>query len=279
MVVYGWDSDDSWNTGQDPIDLSDDNEEGFSLYCSVLEAGHRYTLTVEAEYNVNDATGKQVLLTRSFTADDYGVSFELTDRSSDSVTFSMKKTNQLVTVDSVDVYVDGIQYGTMQAEDFDSYTISFKDWAPEQGKDHANRTHEISFRPQFEVSSFDANGDTTTTPVSGVQYDYTVTTLKNGPSVGGIRLTAYDSGYLMAEVLGEYTGNKYGDASDPDDTIKNIRFELYDDPAMSEPVAVQESSSGYLAYFTVSEDSNAPVQVGKYILFVPTILTMMVPEN
>lgn len=263
-VVYGWDSDDSWNTGQDPIDLSDDNEEGFSLYCGVLEAGHRYTLTVEAEYNVNDATGKQVLLTRSFTADDYGVSFELTDRSSDSVTFSMKKTNQLVTVDSVDVYVDGIQYGTMQAEDFDSYTISFKDWAPEHGKDHANRTHEISFRPQFEVSSFDANGDSTTTPVSGVQYDYTVTTLKNGPSVGGIRLTAYDSGYLMAEVLGEYTGNKYGDASDPDDTIKNIRFELYRDASMSgEPVAVQESSSGYLAYFTVSEDSNAPVQVGK----------------
>lgn len=277
--VYYWDGDgDSGNTSQEGIDLSEDSADGFELYCNVLEPGHQYRLTVTAEYIVNDATGSQVLLTRNFTADDYGVSFELTDRTSNSFTYALKKTNQLVTVDSVEVYVDDVLYGTMTPDEFEDYTINLSQLAQGGELDHANQTYQISFRPRFEVRSFDENGDSTTVEVGAdgsIRYDYTVTTLKNEPVLGGIRLTAYDSGYLMAEVLGKYEkGNssnndngKYNAVSDPDETIQKIRFELYSDLGSlrdgTSPVATQESTSGYLAYFTVSESGDAPIKVGK----------------
>lgn len=268
--VYYWDGDsDRYGTGQQ-IDLSEDSADGFELHCSVLEAGHQYRLTVSAEYTVNDATGSQVLLSRNFTADDYGLSFEMTDKTSDTFTFAMEKSNQLITVDFVDVYVNGEYYGIMQENEYDGYTIDLKTLAQETEKDHANQTYQISFRPRIFVTSFNDNGESTTVEVGSdgsIRYDYTVTTLKNEPNLGGIRLTAYDSGYLLAEVLGTYdtTKNKYEDVSDPDETIEKIRFELYGDlnklNSGKGAIAVQESTSGYLAYFNVSEKAEDPVHI------------------
>lgn len=266
--VYWWsDEGDLGNTDQ-WIDLSEDSADGFELFCNVLEAGHQYRLTVSAEYTVNDATGSQVLLTRNFAADDYGVSFELTDKTNDTFTYALKSSNQLVKVDSVAVYVDGEYYATMNESDYESFTIDLKNIQQDVDKDQANQTHEISFRPRFTLTSFDREGYSTSVEVGAdgsIRYDYTVTTLKNEPILGGIRLTAYDSGYLLVEALGKYENNKYQDVSDPDDTIEKIRFELYDDydklTKGQEAVAVQESTSGYLAYFNVSEDENKPIHV------------------
>jgi len=165
----------------------------------------------------------------------------------------------------------------MTPDEFEDYPINLGQLAQGEELDHANQTYQISFRPRFEVRSFDENGDSTTVEVGAdgsIRYDYTVTTLKNEPVLGGIRLTAYDSGYLMAEVLGKYEkGNssnndngKYNAVSDPDETIQKIRFELYSDLGSlrdgTSPVATQESTSGYLAYFTVSESGDAPIKVG-----------------
>lgn len=268
--VYWWSKEgDLGGTGQE-IDLSEDSADGFELYCNVLDPGHQYRLTVSAEYTVNDATGSQILLTRNFTADDYGISFELTDKTSDTFTFALKTSNQLVSVNSIAVYVDGEIYDTMNQGEYDGFTIDLKKLHEDVNKDHANQTHEISFRPIFTVTSFDETGSPTSIEVGedgSIRYDYTVTTLKNEPTVGGIRLTAYDSGYMLAEVLGKHDGNKYADVSDPDETIDKIRFELYSSPDElqkgTSPIAVQESTSGYLAYFNVSEKTTDPIHVGQ----------------
>ena len=42
--------------------------------------------------------------------------------------------------------------------------------------------------------------------------------------MGGIRLTAYDSGYLLAEALGKYENGKYQDVSDLDETIETVSY-------------------------------------------------------
>lgn len=262
--VYYWDWEgDRGDTGQQ-IDLSEDSAEGFELYCNVLEPGHQYRLTINADYVVNDMTGSQALLTRTFIADDYGISFELVDRTSNSVSFALKESNRLVDVDSVEVLLNGEHYGYMQKADFEQYTIKVDD------ENRSNQTFEVSFRPVFNVYSFDSNGDPVTVQMGtdgSISYDYTVTTLKTEPVVGGVRLTAYDSGYLLAEVLGKYENNKYQSVQDEDDAIQSIRFELYKDmDTLKEgknPVAVETATSGYIAYFKVSEDADAPVRVGE----------------
>lgn len=272
--VYWWDGgDDSGGTGQQ-IDLSEDSADGFELYCNVLEPGHQYRLTVSAEYTVNDATGSQALLTRDFAADDYGVSFELIDKTSDTFTYALKSSNQLAKVESVAVYVDGEYYDTMNENEYDGFTIDLKRIQQDVDKDQANQTHEISFRPRFTLTSFEQDGSPTSVEVGAdgsIRYDYTVTTLKNEPVLGGIRLTAYDSGYLLAEALGKYENGKYQDVSDLDETIEKIRFELYDNYTNltngQGAIAVQESTSGYLAYFSVSENKNDPIHInGTYYI-------------
>lgn len=163
--VYWWnDEGDLGNTDQ-WIDLSEDSADGFELFCNVLEPGHQYRLTVSAEYTVNDATGSQVLLTRNFAADDYGVSFELTDKTNDTFTYALKSSNQLVKVDSVAVYVDGEYYATMNESDYESFTIDLKNIQQDVDKDQANQTHEISFRPRFTLTSFDREGYSTSVEV------------------------------------------------------------------------------------------------------------------
>lgn len=217
--VYWWNDEGNLGNTDQWIDLSEDSADGFELFCNVLEPGHQYRLTVSAEYTVNDATGSQVLLTRNFAADDYGVSFELTDKTNDTFTYALKSSNQLVKVDSVAVYVDGEYYATMNESEYESFTIDLKNIQQDVDKDQANQTHEISFRPRFTLTSFDMEGYSTSVEVGAdgsIRYDYTVTTLKNEPTLGGIRLTAYDSGYLLAEALGKYENNKYQDVSDPD---------------------------------------------------------------
>lgn len=163
--VYWWDGgDDSGGTGQQ-IDLSEDSADGFELYCNVLEPGHQYRLTVSAEYTVNDATGSQALLTRDFAADDYGVSFELIDKTSDTFTYALKSSNQLAKVESVAVYVDGEYYDTMNENEYDGFTIDLKRIQQDVDKDQANQTHEISFRPRFTLTSFEQDGSPTSVEV------------------------------------------------------------------------------------------------------------------
>lgn len=273
--VYWWNGDDDKGGNNQQIDLSIDSTDGFELYCNVLVPGHKYRLTVTAEYNVNDATGSQALLTRDFTADDYGIAFELTNRTSDSFTYALNKSNQLVDVEYVRVVVkfNGEERETltpMNPEDFDGFTINLPELFPDATIDFANRVCDISFQPVFTLKSFDQEGNSTTVEVGqdgSIQYNYTVSTLKNEPKLGGVRLTAYDSGYLLAEALGIHDGNRYESVQDTDDAITKIRFELYDSldalNAGTAPVATQEATSGYQIYFPVSADGSAPVHVSQ----------------
>ncbi|MCD8098254.1 MAG: hypothetical protein LUE31_09575, partial [Lachnospiraceae bacterium] len=85
-------------------------------------------------------------------------------------------------------------------------------------------------------------------------------------------LTAYNTGYFLAQALGEYdsTAKAYTSPDDPDDTITSIRFELYKSAAgmagadSSELVASQTVTSGYITYFSVSSDSTDPIHTGDY---------------
>ncbi len=187
----------------------------------------------------------------------------------------MDTSNRLVDVESVDVYVtiDGVEtyYGTMSSEeDFESFLVDLSAFADSDEYDYANQSFTVTFYPVFNVSSYDGNGDLTTVKVGedrSISYEYVLTTLKNEPTLGGVNLTAYNSGYLMAEALGEYDNGNYGSPEDIDDTIESIRFELYGTATDMEngtnPVATQTVTSGYVAYFEVSEDENDAVHTGK----------------
>ncbi len=109
-----------------------------------------------------------------------------------------------------------------------------------------------------------------------VEYTYEITTLRKVPEVGGVRLTAYDSGYYMAEALGMADGDTYKTLKDEDDAIEEITFELYDYPVYygdfpswpkekqdAHKVAEQTVKSGTIAYFKIEENSQAAVTTKK----------------
>ena len=277
--VYYWDTEgDKGGTGQS-IDFSVDSEEGYSLYCNALQAGHQYRFTVYAGYTVNEVSGTQAILSRTFTADDYGISFDLLERNSGVAKFALRQSNKNVTVaenEDIQVFVNGEYVGTMLPADYENYVL-------ELGKNRSNQTYEVTFKVPVSISSYDEENDemVKTALPDLIEYSYQITTLKELPEVGGVRLTAYDSGYFMAEALGvadagAADGTGYKALKDEDDAIEEIIFELYDYPfyldsfkelsseqQSSHKIAEQVVKSGSIAYFKAENPTDNPDAVVK----------------
>lgn len=267
--VYYWDGEgDTGDTGQ-KIDLSMESEEGYTLYCNALKPGHHYRFTVYAGYTLNEVTGTQAILSRTFTADDYGISFDLLERTSGKAKFALRQNNKNVVVaedQDIEVYVDDEYVGTMLPSEYEEYELAL-------GKKRSNQTYKVTFKVPISITSYNEETDEMVKTVlpEPVEYTYEITTLREVPEVGGVRLTAYDSGYYMAEALGMADGDTYKTLKDEDDAIEEITFELYDYPVYNEnflswskekqeahKVAEQTVKSGTIAYFKIEDKSENP---------------------
>ncbi|MCD8098255.1 MAG: hypothetical protein LUE31_09580 [Lachnospiraceae bacterium] len=176
-VIRVWTSDSSYDSDYyyelaDVLDSTNDND---ALAYNGLEAGHQYQVTVYAEYILEglDEPVGQVLLTRTFTADDYGISFDLIDRTEDSFTFTLNTENRLVTMEEVVVYVDGVYYDTFS--DFDEIEIDLAQLSTSSEYDYSNQSFTITFQPTFVVMTYtlDENNEVvmTTTTMSDITYE------------------------------------------------------------------------------------------------------------
>lgn len=263
--VYTWSADEG--NSEPTLDFSEDTSEGFTMSYNELEPGHQYRLDIVVTYELEDAEYTQTILSRTFTADEYGIAFELVDRTTDTLTFQLDTSNRLVDVDSVAVYVNGIYFTNVSADDLEAYDglieLDLNDLGDSYSGELANQSWDITFYPIFNMSSYNSEGVLTTTKLGedmSISYSYTVSTLKNEPEVGGVSLTAYDSGYLMAEVLGVHDGSQYASPTDEDGTIQEIRFELYTSYAGmlagTDPVATKSVTSGWVTYFEVSDEDD-----------------------
>ncbi|MCD8197713.1 MAG: hypothetical protein LUE24_11225 [Lachnospiraceae bacterium] len=263
--VYTWSADEG--NSEPTLDFSEDTSEGFTMSYNELVPGHQYRLNIEVTYELEDAEYTQTILSRTFMADEYGIAFELVDRDTDSLSFQLDTSNRLVDVDSVAVYVNGVYFTNVSADDLEAsdglIEIDLNELGDSYSGELANQSWDITFYPIFNMSSYNSEGVLTTTKLGedmSISYSYTVSTLKNEPVVGGVSLTAYDSGYLMAEVLGEWDGDQYASPTDEDGTIESIRFELYTTYAGmlagTDPVTTKSVTSGWVAYFEVSDEDD-----------------------
>ncbi|MCD8198401.1 MAG: hypothetical protein LUE24_14780 [Lachnospiraceae bacterium] len=251
-----------------------------SISTSKLTPGHEYRLTITLTYTLDDEEEVTAdILTRVFTADDYGLSFDLVDRTTSTLTFSLDSSNRNVDVEYVSVYVNGVWVYDASPQEFeDGYVLDL--WSLNvvdgygEAEDYANQSWTVTFKPVFNVTTYTADGEYTTTTwgdteATEVSYEYIISTLKKAPTLGGVRLTAYNSGYLMAEVLGAYNSGSgsYDAVEDEDDTISSVLFKLYgsyaDMEADTNAVATKTVTTGYVGYFQVSEDANEAVHTEK----------------
>ncbi len=258
--VYTW-------TTEDYMEYDFEDSGTVEFYTSVLTPGHEYRLSISLSYSLDDdeVVENAEIFSRVFTADDYGLSFDLVERTTSTMTFTMSSSNRLVDVKTVDIYVNGEFFASVDAAEFEDggYLLDLTELEGYDG-DYANQVWEISFQPTFSLTTYDSNGDATTSDYpldseSVISYDYTITTLKEEPSVGGVSLSGYSSGYFLAQVLGIYDDGAYASVVDEDDAIESIRFELYDNVTdmnnATNAIATKTVTSGYVAYFEVDGET------------------------
>jgi hypothetical protein len=261
--TYTWSQD--RNEFNQYIDFSEDSAEGFELYYNKLEPGHSYRLSVSMEYVVNDVRNEQTLLVRNFIADDYGIVLTQTQVTEESARYNLSQTNTNVKVnDFVYVYRDGEEMPTqVDIDELEDFSIDL---------DSAGKNYELKFEVPILIANYDYNKEAVWEEKTLTLYD-TVVTTKKKPVVGGVSLTPYNTGYLMAEIHGEYLSGSYQDVEDEDSVITQVTFELYKQKALNsdnsvvltELVETRSASAGYICYFPVTQSGTIEVGTTYYV--------------
>lgn len=209
-----------------------------------------YGLAVVDTYTLGGTTYTTKLLDRIFTTDTTGVSVSLTGRAEDSFTMGVQsdaytQVNK-VTVTLTDPDGNVIEEEYEGLDDFANLTIGTKDG----GSLESNTYYQVKVTVDSKVNGADSSNS----------FDFSWSTLKKRPDLGGLTLRAED-GYLAALAAGSWDAdeNAYKDVSDPDQALESVVYAIYDGAGMDAlqrnetavPLMTETSLTGGWVYFKV----------------------------